>query len=45
MTHRHMKRCSTSLTTMEMTIKTTVRYLTTVKMAISKKTSVGKDGE
>ena len=46
MVKRHMKRFSTSLVTGEMQIKTTIRYhLTTVRMAIIKKTQIKNVGE
>ena len=49
MANRYIKRCSVSLITWEMQIKTTVRHhLTPVRMPVSKKTditSVGKDAD
>ena len=40
--NKHMKGCSTSLITTEMQIKTIVRYITPVRMAIIKKSTKDK---
>ena len=47
MTNRHMKRCSTSLITGEMHIKTTIiDYLTSIRMVvIEKTTNIAEDME
>ena len=42
MGNRHMRRCSTSLTTRKMQIKTTTRCLTPVRMAIMNKSTNNK---
>ena len=44
MANRHMKRCSTSASMREMQIKTTVRFIPSIRMAVIKKTrDAGKD--
>ena len=46
MANKHMKRCSTSLSTREMQIKTTVRYhFTRVRMAVIQKSKAINAGE
>ena len=44
MANRYMKRCSTSASTREMQIKTTVRFIPPIRLAITKKTrDAGQD--